>query len=126
MVDAPDGVAALSRRAVVVGLGAGVAGCLGAVPGPRDGDAGVDGGAEVDAGVLDWAPGPLSLITGGAAVIALADTLPPGVARGGRFGVDASGDPLPAGVTLTPDGLLSGAGASSAAMAQVVFTYLEP
>jgi hypothetical protein len=55
----------------------------------------------------------------------LASTLPSGVARGGAFGI-ASGQ-LPAGVTLSSQGILTSA--SSAPIGQttgVVFSYAEP
>jgi len=53
----------------------------------------------------------------------LANTLPTGIARGGRFGLDSSGAPLPAGMSLTPAGILSVGSASIGTVTGVVFTY---
>ena len=54
-------------------------------------------------------------------------SLPPGVKRGGTFAVDPSGTPLPAGVTLAPDGKLSmAAGTPQSSTQGVVFAYTEP
>jgi hypothetical protein len=52
--------------------------------------------------------------------------LPSAVKRGGTFGIDASGARLPAGMTLTPAGLLSVGSASVGTIAGVVFTYDAP
>ncbi|HTT13156.1 MAG TPA: hypothetical protein VMG60_19970 [Burkholderiaceae bacterium] len=54
-------------------------------------------------------------------------SLPPGIKRGGTFSVDPSGAPLPASVTLSPDGKLSlAAGATQGSTYGVVFAYTEP
>lgn len=92
-------------------------------------DAGqADAGERVDAGssALEWDPGVLWLVAGDTAVIDLSKTLPVGIARGGTFSIDPSGQPLPTGVTLTPSGQLSGGGASMRSMTDVVFVYSEP
>ena len=75
-----------------------------------------------------WAIAPLTLSIGDAAIVyQLSATLPPDVRRGGTFAVDPTGKPLPAGVALSSDGVLS---LTSAAVpggaAGVVFSYVEP
>ncbi|MBB4844019.1 hypothetical protein HNP55_002555 [Paucibacter oligotrophus] len=76
----------------------------------------------------DWNLGPaLYLVANGQVSLDLATSLPSGYAKGGVFGVDASGTPLPAGLTLTPAGLLSAEpGASLGSLAGLVFSYQEP
>jgi hypothetical protein len=56
----------------------------------------------------------------------LAATLPPGVVRGGTFGVDPSGTSLPDGITLTSAGILSLGNAKVGQTSGVIFTYTEP
>jgi hypothetical protein len=56
----------------------------------------------------------------------LSPTLPSGVKRGGSFGVDPRGTPLPSGMTLTPAGQLSVGSAGVSQTAGVLFTYAEP
>jgi len=60
---------------------------------------------------------------GDASTFDLASTLPPGIARGGVFAVDASGPTLPAGVSLSSDGILSAASQSPASVSGVIFSY---
>lgn len=76
----------------------------------------------------DWNLGPaLYLVANGQVSLDLATSLPSGYAKGGVFGVDASGTPLPAGLRLTPAGLLSAdPGASLGSLAGLVFSYQEP
>ena len=54
-----------------------------------------------------WVVNPPSFAVGSGATFNLVTTLPAGVARGGAFGVSATGAPLPKGMTLTPAGILS-------------------
>lgn len=56
----------------------------------------------------------------------LASTLPTGVRRGGSFGVDPNGAPLPTGMTLSSSGVLSVGSASTGSTTGVVFWYAEP
>ena len=56
----------------------------------------------------------------------LADTLPASVARGGVFEIDASGAPLPAGITLVPTGQLSVGDSATGAASGLVFRYTPP
>jgi len=56
----------------------------------------------------------------------LAATLPKTVTSGGVFGVDPSGAPLPAGITLQPSGLLAISSAATGTTAGVVFRYTPP
>ncbi|MCC7382051.1 MAG: hypothetical protein IT384_09485 [Deltaproteobacteria bacterium] len=56
----------------------------------------------------------------------LSDTLPPGVRRGGTFAVDPSGTPLPPGMSLSSDGILSVGTAVAGETVGVVFSYTEP
>ena len=56
----------------------------------------------------------------------LAATLPKTVRPGGVFAVDASGAPLPTGITLMPTGLLAISSAATGTTAGVVFRYTPP
>jgi hypothetical protein len=92
------------------------------------------GGGSNDQGSLPveaadtWAIAPLTLSIGDATIVyQLSATLPPNVRRGGAFGVDPSGNSLPAGVSLSPDGVLAlTKQAVPGGAAGVVFSYLEP
>jgi hypothetical protein len=69
----------------------------------------------------------LAIVIGSATTVDLRPTLPSGLASGGRFEVDASGSPLPGGVSLSTDGVLSVAANAAAGVAVgVVFAYIEP
>ena len=56
----------------------------------------------------------------------LATTLPTGVETGGTFGISANGAALPAGMTLSPGGILSVGSATVSRAEGVIFTYTEP
>jgi hypothetical protein len=56
----------------------------------------------------------------------LSTTLPDGIARGGTFGVSSSGRALPAGVTLSPSGILSAVNPVVGETSGVIFTYTLP
>ena len=56
----------------------------------------------------------------------LAATLPSSVRTGGTFELDASGAPLPAGITLLPTGLLTVSSSATGDTAGVVFRYTPP
>jgi len=56
----------------------------------------------------------------------LGPTLPSGLKRGGSFGIDPRGTALPAGMTLTPSGMLSVGTAQISQTSGVLFTYSEP
>ena len=71
-----------------------------------------------------WTPRIPALPVGGS--FHLAATLPPIVPRGGRFGIDSSGAPLPAGVNLSESGILSAGTARTGKVVGVVFTYDTP
>lgn len=77
-------------------------------------------------GPTAWNVGALYLTVGTAATFDLTTTLPSGVARGGVFGVSATGSALPAGVTLSPAGILSVGSAATGDVASVIFSYSEP
>jgi hypothetical protein len=69
----------------------------------------------------------LAIVIGSATTVDLRPTLPSGLASGGRFEVDAGGSPLPGGVSLSADGLLSvAANAAAGVTVGVVFAYIEP
>jgi hypothetical protein len=71
-----------------------------------------------------WTPWIPPLAVGGS--FDLADTLPPNVPRGGWFGLDDSGGPLPAGLSLSPAGILSVRTAGVGSVNGVIFTYDTP
>jgi hypothetical protein len=57
----------------------------------------------------------------------LTDTLPAGVALGGVFALDVSSAPLPAGITLAANGLLSVTASAAATIAGgLIFSYTTP
>jgi diacylglycerol kinase family enzyme len=69
----------------------------------------------------------LAVVVGSPTTVDLKQMLPSGSVRGGRFELDSSGSPLPSGVTLTPDGLLSANSASQTGVIYgVVFAYILP
>jgi hypothetical protein len=72
-------------------------------------------------------PAPRLVAGSSPLVYDLASTLPDGIRRGGSFSVDASGAPLPVGVTLSAAGMLAASDVAIAgATAGVVFRYAEP
>jgi hypothetical protein len=75
----------------------------------------------------DWVVAPQLYADHPEIVFNLAPTLPTWVATGGTFAVDSSGAPLPAGVSLSTDGVLSLTDATSLGRTEgVVFAYTEP
>jgi hypothetical protein len=78
------------------------------------------------AGPVVWDPSPLLFMAESFASIDLAQTLPIGVRRGGVFSLAAASRPLPAQLSLSPDGLLRATGASVSSTANIVFAYQEP
>ena len=87
------------------------------------------GGSEEDliAGTLTWEVVPsraLALAPG--ASFDLRTTLPASEAGGGVFDVDPSGSSLPAGVTLSPTGVLVVGPSASGSASGVVFRYTPP
>lgn len=72
-----------------------------------------------------WVVGTVSIPAGESRN--LAPTLPLGTRLGGPFGLDAVSAPLPAGVTLSPLGVIAVAiGTPPITVSNVVFTYDEP
>jgi hypothetical protein len=63
---------------------------------------------------------------GSNATFNLSTTLPVGVTRGGKFGLDPSGPLLPRGMSLSVDGILAVGSASIGSVAGVIFTYETP
>jgi hypothetical protein len=77
-------------------------------------------------GRVAWEPGPLLFVAESFASIDLSQTLPVGVRRGGVFSLAAGSRPLPAQLSLSPDGILRAAGAPVSSSANIVFAYQEP
>jgi hypothetical protein len=73
---------------------------------------------------VSWTPRIPALPVGGS--FDLAGTLPPNVARGGRFGLDSRGAPLPTGMSLSEAGILSVGSAATGKVSGVLFTYEVP
>jgi hypothetical protein len=65
------------------------------------------------------------MIVGSGATFDLKATLPPGAPRAGTFGIDPAGAGLPAGMNLSPQGVLAVGSATIGSVGGVVFTY-EP
>ena len=69
----------------------------------------------------------LYFVANGASSFDLSTTLPAGVTKGGTFGVDGSGTALPAGLTLSANGLLLvTVNAPAGDISGIVFAYNEP
>jgi len=69
----------------------------------------------------------MTLVAGAATSFDLTTYLPEGVTGGGTFYADSSGAPLPAGVSLSPAGILTvGAGAPAGLTSGVIFAYEAP
>ena len=66
------------------------------------------------------------MTVGSGASFDLATTLPAGVTRGGVFGVDSAGAPLPIGMRLSSSGVLAVGTATVGTVSGVLFTYEEP
>jgi hypothetical protein len=73
-----------------------------------------------------WDVGAINFTVGSGATKDLAATLPTGVAKGGTFGVSASGAALPVGMTLSATGILAISTAPVGPVIGVIFTYAEP
>lgn len=73
-----------------------------------------------------WNVGPISFTEGSGTSVDLKSTLPTGTILGGSFSVDAAGDPLPAGMTLSAAGILSVGNAAPVTLSNVIFVYNEP
>jgi hypothetical protein len=90
------------------------------------------GGSSTDAlpspqsAAVVWDPAPLLFMAGRISTYDLSKTLPPGIARGGVFGLAPNSSPLPPGLTLSPDGILSASGPPVSVTSNVIFTYREP
>jgi hypothetical protein len=84
------------------------------------------GGVASPAEAAAWNVGPLYFAAGSGATLDLAATLPNGVTKGGAFGTSSEGTSLPAGMTLSPAGILSIGTAPIGDVVGVVFTYTEP
>lgn len=67
-----------------------------------------------------------ALVRGGQVRIDLAATLPNGVTPGGVFALDPSGSALPAGLLLSPEGVLTVGTAAVGSTQGVKFSYTEP
>jgi hypothetical protein len=74
-------------------------------------------------GASAWEPAVPPLLVGSDSTFDLSRTLPPSVPRGGTFGIDTSGAPLPAGMTFSPAGVLAVGTAQITTVAGVIFTY---
>lgn len=120
----PDGVDARGRDGGAIDPGRDGS----AIDPTRDGgsiDPRRDGGSS-DGGMLEWIVTLPVFVAGVATPFDLASTLPASVVRGGVFSIDPMSAPLPAGMELTREGLLSSGTASPSSMDGVVFAYEEP
>lgn len=73
-----------------------------------------------------WTPYVPALIVGSGATFDLSGTLPTNVKRGGTFSLDTSGARLPAGMSLSPSGILAVGAAAIGSVTGVIFTYDAP
>jgi hypothetical protein len=80
-----------------------------------------------DQAVWSIDPPPILFLGNPEAVFDLTASLPAGVKRGGRFGLEPTGTPLPPGVALSSAGVLSlSGGAALSTTTGIVFVYDEP
>ena len=70
-----------------------------------------------------WNVPAIDLGQGAASTFNLASTLPSEITRGGVFAVDESGSTLPAGVSLSPTGILSASSQMTESVSGVIFSY---
>lgn len=78
-------------------------------------------------GAWSVTPEPVLIMGDPSLVFDLKPTLPLQVRLGGQFAVDPNGTPLPTGVLLSMDGVLSLTSAASVGTTSgVVFSYMEP
>lgn len=70
-----------------------------------------------------WNPAVPPLLVGTNSTFDLSSTLPNGIARGGKFGIDSAGAGLPAGMTFSAAGLLAVGSAAIGTVNGVIFTY---
>jgi hypothetical protein len=74
-----------------------------------------------------WSVAPnQALVLSRGSTFDLTSTLPSTAPRGGVFEVDRSGAPLPAGIALSPTGLLTVGPSATGGTAGVVFRYTPP
>jgi hypothetical protein len=73
-----------------------------------------------------WDVGTLSFVAGTDSLADLASTLPATVPSGGTFGLAENSAPLPAGMTLSPTGILRLGSAGAGQLTGVIFTYSSP
>lgn len=70
-----------------------------------------------------WNPAVPPLLVGTNSTFDVSTTLPNGIARGGRFGIDSMGASLPAGMTFSTAGILAVGSAAIGTVNGVIFTY---
>jgi hypothetical protein len=70
-----------------------------------------------------WTVPAIDLGQGASSTFDLTSTLPSGTTRGGVFSVDPSGSPLPAGISLSSNGILSTSSQATASVSGVIFSY---
>lgn len=80
----------------------------------------------VNPAVITWTVPPISFVVGSGSTFDLASTLPAGIIKNGVFTVDPSGLALPAGMTLTANGVVGVGTAVVGTTDGVVFAYTEP
>lgn len=70
-----------------------------------------------------WNPSVPPLLVGTNSTFDLSTTLPNGIAKGGKFAIDAMGAALPSGMTLSMAGILAVGSAAIGTVNGVIFTY---
>lgn len=75
-----------------------------------------------------WDPSSSLVFTAGSGNVRvdLTQTLPSGVIRGGTFSLSPTSRPLPAGVTLSAQGILTAVSPVAGITSDIVFAYTEP
>lgn len=80
----------------------------------------------INVNAASWVVPTISLKAGSAETFTLASTLPATAIKNGTFSVDPTGAALPAGMTLSPAGVLSVGTAAVGDTTGVIFSYNEP
>jgi hypothetical protein len=108
-------------KCLLVSAVAGLVGCGGGSGGASSSGSAA-GAASTSSQTWNVTP-TLSIAMASGGTFDLAATLPSGVAAGGTFSVDPSGSPLPAGMTLSPSGILTVGTAVAGQVSGVIFSY---
>lgn len=122
-VKAPSIRSLLLLMGIILSLGL-AAGCSSGFRAKNAGN--INGASPNPPPATEWVVPEIYLVIGQVTEFDLNTTLPPQVERGGVFGVDPKGSPLPEGMILDPDGILHLGTAQAGRVTGVIFSYTTP